>query len=78
MENSETDALLVDYMDSHEVKYTSLGSNGTLGQPTHSSSTEDEDMLDIAMDGRDAQGIDREAVDRSQGQSVKNTVHFNC
>ncbi|XP_048244203.1 H(+)/Cl(-) exchange transporter 4-like isoform X2 [Haliotis rufescens] len=72
----ETAPLLVEYMDPNAVTYSGVStvsggnSNGAVGRRRHSPhpSSEDEEMLDIAMDGRDDQGIATDGVDRSQGE----------
>ncbi len=73
----ETDSLLVEYMDPNAVTYSGVStvsggsSNGAVGRRRSTHSSEDEEMLDIAMDGRDDQGIaiDGIGIDRSQGRS---------
>lgn len=75
MEPLETDALLVDLMDPVTTSYRTvttsrptLDNNGRIEgrQHPHQTSTDDDEMLDIAMDGRDGQGM--ELPDKSHGE----------
>ena len=81
MDPQETDSLLVDFMDPSTPLYRTvrtegervaelpLDNNGRVEgrqRIPHSISNDDE-MLDIAMDGRDAQGIS-ELPDKSHGE----------
>ncbi|XP_025085374.1 H(+)/Cl(-) exchange transporter 3-like isoform X2 [Pomacea canaliculata] len=76
MEPLETDALLVDLMDPVTTSYRTvttsrptLDNNGRIEgrQHPHQTSTDDDEMLDIAMDGRDGQGM--ELPDKSHGST---------
>lgn len=84
MEPLETDALLVEFMDPTAPTYRTVDIAGEEGdvpgrldfngrvegrqQRLRRTSTDDDEMLDIAMDGRDAQGI-TELPDKSHGST---------
>ncbi|CAL1532460.1 unnamed protein product [Lymnaea stagnalis] len=56
MDHTETDALLVDFMDPRQPAYRTVGTIRNQDRGAPANSTDDDSLLDMMMDGRDSQG----------------------